>query len=652
MALALVLLLVLGALGYGLWPRGEANGQSDGAGSGTAQAAAAHAESAARALKALPAVKVSVDFVPSRLGDEARPRTHAALTVTAEGQAGGTLREAVSGKADVAWKDGRLYLKGDPEFWAQQPPQYAHDVKGSGKWVAPQKRSGYYMLNHFSVDVGSLKPASLAALVRQVTSDPGAVKENAGNLHGRAALSYTASGWTVLISSEAPYTVLGIAGSPLSTGAVRSAGWTPLAHRGGGVVAAAFRPHAVPVDDPSGFFNPYLIVTPQTATEKEAQAVRGIVTGATSDASAEGMPGAPGQTDTAAPDGPQFDIDETSSRLCTTRECPVSLTITNTGDQPADATLYINAPGTSGKPFPLGTLAPKQSKSVNTGRPNQAPPGQTVTVWIHAFVYSSVLYGPDPSVVDRLRARGLDPTSQLSVAAPLLPAAVKLLDQMTHGSTKPQETVNTQALKALNTANGQGQLPLLSQIVNSGRLMTPLDLPDVINNADKIGSVNSMLQVAHLLETDPAAKVWLDGPYMANGRGYKTDYLYTTTKDGKEVKRSVQVKTITSHGKVNSNATKGAKQLNGEVPGRGGNLPEEAPPGFDRVLQLYFEPEIGDYYTATRDKLTDYLSGKRFQGARQGFCNDDGKPRIDELVIINGTGTHTWTDLKEIKVPC
>ncbi|MGV9249581.1 hypothetical protein [Streptomyces sp. NPDC003710] len=91
----------------------------------------------------------------------------------------------------LAWSGEQLYLKGDKEFWAQQGPHNGGDLTSSGRWVAPEKRSGYYMLDSFGVDAGSLSPKSLAAIVRQVTSDPAVVQEDAGSPQGRRAISYT-----------------------------------------------------------------------------------------------------------------------------------------------------------------------------------------------------------------------------------------------------------------------------------------------------------------------------------------------------------------------------------------------------------------------------------------------------------------------------
>lgn len=236
-ALAVAGLLVLGSVGYVLWPGGSgrsANGN-----------AAAHATAAAQALSVLPAVQLSMVYDPGQDGT----LTQADLTVTAAGQATGTLHEPDAGSSDLAWNAGQLYLKGDAAFWGTQSPLYDFDVSASGHWVAPQKRDGYYLLDNFAVDVGTLTPASLGSLVKQVTSDPTAVRGDAGSFGGRPATSYTAGDWTVLVASTAPYTVLGIGGTPHDSGPVRSAAWTAPVHSTK-VVDAGFRSSVLPTDDP------------------------------------------------------------------------------------------------------------------------------------------------------------------------------------------------------------------------------------------------------------------------------------------------------------------------------------------------------------------------------------------------------------------
>ncbi|MEE1804930.1 hypothetical protein [Streptomyces sp. BE133] len=226
--------------------------------------------SAAQALSALPAVNMSMAYAPV----EHAPTTHADLTVTASGQASGILSEPVAGKSAMAWSGDQLYLKGDSAFWAQQGPLYGRDLTSTGHWVAPKKRSGYYMLNSFAVNAGSLTPKSLAAVVRQVTSDPEAVEQNAGTIEGHKAVSYSAQGWTVVLTDESPYAVLAIGGDPSHQSPVKPAAWHEPRRTNGRAEPAGFHATATPADYADSDYSSYLLMVPKPATAEQTAAVR------------------------------------------------------------------------------------------------------------------------------------------------------------------------------------------------------------------------------------------------------------------------------------------------------------------------------------------------------------------------------------------
>ncbi|WP_261958073.1 DNA/RNA non-specific endonuclease [Streptomyces nigrescens] len=639
-----VALMVLASLVYVVWPSGS--GGSDREASISHVSPAHRGASAARALSALPAVNLSTAYAPA----EHRPVTHANLTVTASGQASGTLSEPVAGKSAIAWSGDRLYLKGDSDFWAQQDPLYGTDLTSSGHWIAPKKRYGYYMLDSFGVNAGSLSPKSLAALVTQVTSDPETVQQDAGTIEGRKAISYTAQGWTVILASKAPYTVLAIGGEPHQEGPVKSAAWHTARHATDGAQPAGRRAVVVPADYSDSDYSSYLLMVPKPATNEQTTAVRSTATEAASAA----VPPATSSEVVSKSMGPNFTITNNSGYLCTTNPCSYSFTVTNSGDEAGAATLYLSLPAVPDQPHPLGTLQPKQSKQVNGSRPNIAPPGKTVRHTDYAWVYSSAEYGPDPKVGSRLHARNLRP-GDVSVGTPLKPAAAKLLDLMTKDSPATDTGAGDKAVDALNGANNQGELPDLAAIAGSGRLENPEDLRENLPTTDQVDNRRALQQVAQLLKSDPQARVTWAGPYKVDGKTYRADYLYTTTRQGQKIKRAVRAKTVRSLEQLGPQMSLGAEQLNGERPGSGNAKSEKAPPGFERVLQINLEPAVGPLFAlASTADLEKFLStGQQFRQARESLCErNGGGPRVDRLVIVNESGTHQWTNPRRLGARC
>ncbi|MCR6481538.1 hypothetical protein M8542_01785 [Amycolatopsis sp. OK19-0408] len=641
-AVALVLALVVGFL---VWPT-----DSREAGSASTASPAEVGAAAADALAAWPAAALAVSYWPSQSAEDETPVTEADLTVTADGKAAGTLREPEVGTAQAAWSSGDLYLNGDAEFWAAQEPQRAHDLSSAGRWVKPEKRSGYYLLDSFGVDAATLTPKALADLVRAITSDPSVEQAEPQPVEGgRTATAYTADDWTVLIEDAAPRTVLGLGGNPHSSeSTVHPAAWhptTPAIAR-----PAVLRPAQDEPDD--HYSSPYLSVRPRPADPAKAAEVPSTVAGA---ASAATPPG-PDSGESATKKGPDFQVDEDSPALCDKPTCVHVFQVTNAGSEAADATLYTNDPGSPGQPNPLGTLKPGESRSVTFSHGNLARPGQTVNYTVNVWVYSSALYGPDPEVPTRLRDRGLEPDKQSelsSVDAPLRPAATRLLDAMTR-SVPPSDpgagNINASALKALDNANRLKRLPLLAKVLDSGRLQNPDDLRRLVAENNTIGKYRELEQVAHLLQADPTARVWFNGKYPAPDGEYKADAIYTGTENGKPVRRCVQIKTGLGERSLTRNLRDGAEQLNGQKT----DSDELCPPGFERVLQVYLEPTVGvALHDATRDALEAYFKDKRRQQFRQNMCDENGKVRVDRLVVINSVGVHQWTDLRNsLGIPC
>ncbi|MFD0633099.1 hypothetical protein [Catenulispora yoronensis] len=649
---AVVALAVILAVIFPSGGRGHSAGESGGLSPTTASPteATAHGIAAAAALDGLPGIHLSAFYAPS----DGTSITQAELTVTNDGKASGTFEEPVTGKATMAWSGEQLYLKGDKEFWAQQAPQYGYDLTSSERWVAPEKNSGHYMLGSFGVNVGSLSPKSLAAIVRQVTSDPAAVQEDAGSPQGRQAISYTVDEQMVVLTADAPYTLVEIGFNPANARPVTTAAWHGQSGADGALAVSI--DHHVELADGGGddgddgddrFYNPYLVATPKPATDKEADATRAAAT----DAAASAVPPS-SDAQAARLQGPNFVTTFNSPDLCTSDPCSYSFTVTNEGNAAAEAVLHVSFPGIPDIVHPLGTLSPGQSETVNGTRPNLAAGTRaTVQHTDYSWVYSSAIYGPDPAVGQRLYARGLKP-DDVFVATPLKPFVANLLDQMTKDAPITDEEVNKKVIDALQKANDAGKLPLLMTIAANGRLQNPGGLAKPLSDLKKKGNIRVLEQIAYLLKTDPQAKVWFDGDYKAgDGQTYRTDYIYTSNRGGQEVRRAVQVKTLEQWDKFWPRMKEGAEQLNGEH--TNGPNAEKAPPGFERVLQINLELTPEDRaFTEDKSYFTRFLKSPRYAQARQNLCKRTGGDRIDRLVIVNGAGTYEWTDLTEIGVNC
>ncbi|MFF2801830.1 hypothetical protein ACFVUT_18345 [Streptomyces sp. NPDC058051] len=625
---------------------GGPDADSKGAGGQSPAAVAAKGAAAAKALAALPGVRLSAAYRSS--GGETEVR--ADLTVTSDGEASGTLRMPVTGRAAMAWSADQLYLKGDDDFWAQQGPHYGKDLSSSSHWVAPVKRDGYYMLDSFGVNAGSLNPASLASLVREVTSDPSVVQEDVESVRGRKATSYAARDWTVVLADAAPHTVLAIGISPARSSPVKSASWR---HTAGGRVLPAV--HRMPSDDSDRYSNPYLNVILHPATGKEAKAVR-VAAG---EAKTAAVPPLTSAEKVKNAQGPVFTTSSDDAYLCTSKPCSYSYTVTNEGDEPAEATLHVSFPGIPDRAHPLGVLAPGKSRTVSGTRPNAAAgTGSTVRHVDPVWVYSYAYYGPDPEVGRRLHARNLKP-DDVFVATPLKPAVAKLLDLMTKNAAGDDTKANEVAVAALRSADNRGQLPLLAAIAQSGRLSNIKDLAANVIKANKMdnpGDIRVLEQVAHLMVTDPNTEVTYDGAYEINGEKYKADYITVSRKGGEEIKKAFQVKAASSRRNLPDHVDKGGEQLNGEAGASGSDgLAENAPPGFRRVLQIYLEPNLTDLFHQSKADLESSLfETRKWAKVRENLCKqraDKQGPRIEELVIVNGAGNHVWADLSKLCTP-
>ncbi|MER8185986.1 hypothetical protein [Kitasatospora sp. NPDC094015] len=636
---ALALMVVLGLV---LWPDGGSGPAVE-----TRAQAQAHAQAAAQAMEVLPAVELSAVYVP----EQGAAATRAQLTVTAGGQATGTLQGPASGKADLAWSGDRMYLKGDAEFWAQQEPLHGHDLTSSGHWVAPEKRSGYYMLDSFGVDAGSLTPKALATVVRQIVSDPAVVVEDAGLQGGHRVNSFTGRTGTVVVTAAAPYEVVALGIDPVDAGPVRTAAWHPpvgsrSAAAGPGVTRAGYG------DDDGDPYQPYLFLGPKPATAGRAATVGSDAAGA----AAASVPPASVE-EAAASDGPGFTVDIGGPDLCEADPCPYTVTVTNQGDQPAEAVLHVSFQGGPAQVYPLGTLAAKESKQVGGSNPNAARgTNSTVTVTYDAWVYSPASYGPDPAVADRLRARGLDPRE--IVTPPLRPMVAMLLDAFTRGTAENDTTANDAAKDLLTKADDHGHIPLAADLVSSGRMQNVKDLPGLMQkaySANNPGGVRELENAWQFIRNNPDYNVVVDGSYSVGGATYKADMFALPAGGGTAGAASIQMKTVQSKRSKNvADAVElGAKQLTGEGGVSGAdNLPDNSPPGFKRILQLTVEPGLAELFGKFKSDLEyDLFNLRKWAAVRNALCENRAGGddlRVQRLIIVNGSGVAVWDNLPDL----
>ncbi|RAG85824.1 hypothetical protein DN069_09985 [Streptacidiphilus pinicola] len=645
-------LLVVGGVGWWVWPGGS-DPRADG-------------RAAAQTLAALPAVQLSTTFEGT---DGAVTRSQ--LTVTAAGLATGTVHGPLDSTADLASTSSRTLLRGDDSYWGTHTP---NDVGSAvGHWVTSTQPA-----TDLGLDVSQLTPAALARLVTRVVNDPTATPQDAGTVHGQAATSFTAGGWTVLISTGSPHQVLGLGGSvgsggsagvPTSPGPSASDSTGTPGVSSAALLTAGSGPVAVPVDDSS--YSPYVFIQPQPAAPAQAAAVPSAVATATS--SPSGSPTGGGDGRVTQPPPAAFSAQLPPEPLCTSPTCSADIQVTNTGGRAAQATAFVSvSPGLAQTALTLGTVQPGATVTRQFSYPNQAQPGgPQVTVYVKAWLFSPSQDGPDPAAAERLQKRQLDPSKELQVTSldPIYqPTAVRMLDLLTDqaGAT------NQQALEVLDMATTRGFLPELSVLSSSDGLQNPKDLYRLLSTdigqetlpsgqtpaptpggVEQIGNRRVLEQVTQLFLTDPKAKIWYDGVYEQNGAKAKTDIIFEGTVGGRPVQRAYQIKTVTSDSMLGKRLGEAGKQLNG----LGGvevatGIPEQAPPGFQRIIQIYLEPTVDPrIYTADQAGLERQLS-KRLQQAMRNLCGADGKPLADLLVVVNGTGVHEWTDLKAVGVPC
>ncbi|MBC8091383.1 MAG: hypothetical protein H7Y15_05470, partial [Pseudonocardia sp.] len=335
--------------------------------------------------------------------------------------------------------------------------------------------------------------------------------------------------------------------------------------------------------------------------------------------------------------------------------CTVTATVTNVGGSPAGATVFVS--GTPGLPQTsraLGPIDPGATRSApfRFGNPTpSSPTGRTDTVAIplRALVHSAALHGPDPSLVDRLDQRGIGPTQQQvlrDLGPPYQPIALRVLDLMTTHAPVTDRAVNDAGLAALDNAIAMDLLPELAAIEASGRLRNPEDLARRVTDVgvetggagdreDQIGIRRAVEHVAEILRNDPSAEIIYDGVHVdrATGGRYTTDVIDVANTTSYQVAR-------VGRSSVTAAVLAAAAQFEGAGGPDERGARELAPPGFSRTTIVFLEPP-SRYMSVSKEDLTRSLG--RLPEMAEALCSPSGRPRTDELAIVNSRGIHRWS---------
>jgi hypothetical protein len=582
---------------------------------------------AADALRAAPAVKLAVVYE----APDGR-RITGDFVVTADRYASGTVTDPTAGRAELLAGPGGIAVRGDASFWSRRAPRPLKRVVG--RWIRPEPDMAY------PVDVTSaLHPGALADLVESI-GRRGTDDGTADTLAGRRVVTVTAGDWTALVTADKPRRLVWL-GGPIRDRAFSKP-----------VALGAFQPAALRAPAPADPIArpPYAAILPEPATATAAQGVREAVAKVLPDAASSGPP-AIANLPAALP---VFETKINSSD-CTSPVCTWSVTVTNVGTAPGDATVHafatpgMKAPGS----FPLGTLAPG-AELTTTVMPfdNPAPPaqrGQRTQVFVDylAWVYSSTLHGNDTDVLRRLGSRGIDPNKDLPQIDPAYQSTVlRAADLMTRDLQRSQRNELEKAVDAVHDGVKFGLLPELKVIVDSGRLLNPEGLTARLPQADintipnstqqpdpgKIGVRREIEQAAEILRQDPKAKVILDGHLEVKSVKYGADVFDTTNK------RAYQLKSVSSK-KLIANINAAVDQLNGRGNPHGATqVIQDAPPGYAKIAVIYLEPKSVRFHQSTKEMLLAFLRGK----TELQICKD-GKPLIDQLVLVSARGVFQWS---------
>ncbi|WP_073256765.1 hypothetical protein [Cryptosporangium aurantiacum] len=650
---ALLLLCGTGAVAAGLLIR--SGGPEDADRAVVADAARAWASD-------LPGVRLNL-----WLADEEGQRTHGRVTVTADGDAAGTLTQPGGGTASLRAHDGTTALDGD-RTW--------HSRAATSRSERP------------TIDVtGAFTPDRLAAMIASAVTSAHTV-EPVGDINGQDLVRYTDGPWTLYLTAAAPHALVYLEG-PVAPGSpvAPAAALTPPGP-GTDEVPPVDAATATVVPADNEYRNPYVAAAVSPATSAQAANATATARGGTptttppASEAPDGSDAPSSRTSpTPAPASPAPDQTRAARtalpaafavtvqpvpQYCGNPRCAVRISARNTGGTPARVSLFVTVvPGLAPTRLDAGTVRPgAATQDFLVTYPNvvYATGGQIRTT-LYGWAFSPDLDGPDPALKQRLAMLGINPDADPVLGrldGPDRQIALRTLDLATRHLSAGDTRDVLAARLAVRRAVAKGLLPELDALsTHADRLGNPADLTANLTVVDDdtrppdqqvpagIGHRRELEQVAHLLRTRPRARITYDG-YLADpetGRRYRADLLI---EDGSD-KTAVQVKTVSGRQGLRKALTTAIGQLNGDS-GVGNGTPtprgvdadgaiEQAPPGFRREVLLHLEPGTGELFTADKPTLQRRLAD--FDLARH-LCHD-GRYRAERLVLVNGADTHTWT---------
>ncbi len=582
----------------------------------------------------------------------------------------GTITDPVAGTAELVERTAYSAIRGDAGWWARRNPDQVGALQK--KWTTPS-------VDPFPVQItGNFDPSALAYLLTEA-HDHGTVIPVEDPFRGRRVAGMTWDGWTVLVTTKSPQTLVWLGGPITKSGPIKQAAWTrPPAHSRSATPGTfhttpayvvsplpaagtdsrhAFAPVAVPQP-------PYVSVTVNDAPDGAARSVQQAVAKVLPEAAKSGglpAPEEPPAESSVIPQVPHFET-TVNATDCTTPTCRWTVTVTNTGTAAGRASVVATVtPGMPTRTISVGTLKPGESRTtapMTFANPAPRVAGRTTQVPVNytADIFSPDLAGASQAVINRLRSRGIEvPIASILNNRDEVQKAIayRALDVMSSRAGFRPDKV----LDAVENAFRQNAVPELQTLTQSGRLDNPQDLAEKLSQLSfeidpdpdapqpekgQIGFRREVQVAVTTLRTDPKARVLLDGLKQVGGRKYKVDLLVERTISGRTGTEAFQIKTVSSD-KLNVNLRSALRQLNGRnrVAASTG-VAEHAPPGSKRIALIYLEPAAGWLHAADRTGLERKLTGNGRSVLLADWCVN-GTAQADEVLIVNQSGTHRWT---------
>ncbi|MEU3274545.1 hypothetical protein ABZ639_27190 [Saccharomonospora sp. NPDC006951] len=564
----------------------------------------------------------------------------------AEGRVNAHVTDSGGGAAHYVADEGTVTVRANRQWWLNHVPGYT--LKATGVWLKADDDMGLPLAVLHALSGRGLAGSVLSeGEPRFWTSRP------AIGAGGTPALALTVStpesGATVYVSRDAPAgegRLLGIAGS--------------ISGGGGGAPGALARQPAPPPGATGGY--PYVDLstakpTPSVARDsaKELSETAPEVKEAGEPPAIAGSPASFLITAGAWP--PCVDIPM----------CSAPMTVTNVGGEEGTGTVLLSSSNGASTSAPV-SLAPGGSTVVPFSVPNTAPAGGSVMINITGIVQVTSRMGKNTEVPKRLGERGIDVNNPVGTPSVYGPEVLRVLDELTRGTDAENLSANASAAQTVRTASEAGVLGPVHRLVTSPGLAGPADRADH-NVSRVVGTLSgdsppatdlARAATVHLLEraaalaadrTEPEDKgtVVMADPAELTVKGsggeevtgsYRADLLDTAQKRAYGIEAvpapalDLLPRSPARAGELLRAVQRGVEKLTGGT----GN---KAPPGYAKVVEVYVESAGDGLQSATLGQLTHVLGTAETEGAtlRDVVLDEQGKPVIDELVLVNDAST-------------